>query len=40
MHARFVLFDGATLKAYVRAFEKLHKIRLSYPLPTLRENTP
>jgi O-acetyl-ADP-ribose deacetylase (regulator of RNase III) len=25
MHARFVLFDGATLKAYVRAFEKLHR---------------
>ena len=25
MHARFVLFDSATLSAYVRAFEKLHK---------------
>jgi len=23
--ARFILFDGATLNAYVRAFEKLHK---------------
>ena len=25
MHARFVLFDGSTLKAYVRAFEMLRK---------------
>jgi O-acetyl-ADP-ribose deacetylase len=25
LHARFVLFDGATLRAYIRAFEKLHE---------------
>lgn len=30
-HARFILFDGATLKAYVRAFEKLHKSGAIFP---------
>ena len=39
MHARFVLFDGATLKAYVRAFEKLHKSGAISPT-SVERNTP
>jgi O-acetyl-ADP-ribose deacetylase (regulator of RNase III) len=39
MHARFVLFDGATLKAYVRAFEKLHKSGSLSPT-NVERNTP
>jgi O-acetyl-ADP-ribose deacetylase len=37
-HARFVLFDGATLKAYVRAFEKLHKSGAISPTNVERNN--
>jgi len=32
LHARFVLFDTATLKAYLGAFEKLHKTGAISPL--------
>lgn len=38
-HARFVLFDSATLNAYVRAFEKLHKAASISPLKVER-NSP
>ena len=39
MHARFVLFDGAALKAHVRAFEKLHKSGSLSPT-NVERNTP
>ena len=39
MHARFVLFDNATLNAYVRAFEKLHKSGSLSPT-NVERNTP
>jgi O-acetyl-ADP-ribose deacetylase (regulator of RNase III) len=38
-HARFVLFDGATLKTYVRAFEKLHEAGVISPT-NIERNTP
>jgi O-acetyl-ADP-ribose deacetylase (regulator of RNase III) len=38
-HARFVLFDTATLNAYVHAFEKLHKSGALSPLKVER-NSP
>lgn len=38
-HARFVLFDSATLNAYVRAFEKLHQSASIFPLKVER-NSP
>jgi O-acetyl-ADP-ribose deacetylase len=38
-HARFVLFDAATLNAYVRAFEKLHKSGDLSPIE-IERNTP
>ena len=37
--ARFILFDGATLTAYVRAFEKLHKSDALSPT-NVERNTP
>jgi O-acetyl-ADP-ribose deacetylase len=39
VHARLVLFDGATLKAYLRAFEKLHKSGALSP-ENVERNTP
>ena len=39
MQARFVLFDNATLDAYVRAFEKLHKSGSLSPT-NVERNTP
>jgi O-acetyl-ADP-ribose deacetylase (regulator of RNase III) len=38
-HARFVLFDAATLNAYVCAFEKLHKSGELSPIE-IERNTP
>ncbi|HST10931.1 MAG TPA: O-acetyl-ADP-ribose deacetylase [Terriglobales bacterium] len=38
-HARFVLFDVATLSAYIRAFEKLHGSGALSPLK-IERNTP
>jgi O-acetyl-ADP-ribose deacetylase (regulator of RNase III) len=32
MHVRFALFDDSTLKAYVRAFENLHRTTVISPL--------
>jgi O-acetyl-ADP-ribose deacetylase (regulator of RNase III) len=39
VQARFILFDGATLKAYLRAFEKMHKSGALSPT-NVERNTP
>jgi O-acetyl-ADP-ribose deacetylase len=36
VHVRFALFDDSTLKAYVRAFEKLHQTNVISPLKVER----
>ena len=38
MHARFVLFDAATLHAYTRAFEKMHESGAISPLKVERKS--